>query len=769
MKQYYLYDKRSPKQWVESLPIGCGSMGATLMCGVAQETLYLNEETIWSQNKKNTPNPEMAEKVKRIRELFLANDPIAANRYANSNLSDCFSRICSYEGAGMLNIELHEGDSCGNYEHRLDLNNGIATVEYNKGGSHYKREYFASYPDRVIACRITSSKTPLNAHITYTRDRTISCSAENGELVAVAKTLFGDHHFCVKARVVTDGKIVCENGCISVTDTKSMCVYISIGTEFRYGEGYVNKTVFPDDLDYNALRVRHVADFSSLMKRADIDLPTLDGMRELPIYELFRVRWYNKPKDESIFMLQWQYGRYLLISSSREGTLPANLQGLWTEGNATGWSGDYHTNINLQANYWAAETVNLSECHAPLFDYMNKYLLESGKNTAKLCYGTRGCVVHHLSDIYGFTSPADGHWGLWPHGASWLTLHMWEHYLFTKDLDFLRDKAYEFIREAAIFFLENMFTDTQGHLIYAPSTSPENPYYVEDANGQKHSCFLTMSATMDVEIIMTLFTIYTESSKLLGIDDSDVQAVTAAFKKLPPLRVGKFGQLMEWIEDYEETDPAHRHTSHSFGIFPSFIINRSTPDSYRAIAKTIERRLTSPSQTSMARADRVGWSLAWLGGAAARLRQSERAYSMINSFVSRGVGTNLWDIINVPSMGGDIFQIDGNLGYVAAMSEMLIQSHEDVIALLPALPSRWDHGSFRGLCARGGYELDVCWENYEVVSFSIQAKFADECRIELPSTQKSLVFVDENGNQYGSENGILTLNVKDHMCLKILK
>ena len=765
MKNYVIYDKTPPQAWGETIPIGCGRMGATLMAEVEKETLYLNEETIWSENRDNAPNPAMPEKIKAIKELFLKGLPVEANRLAATTLSDCFHRICSYEGAGKLYIELHEGSSAANYSHKLDLVNGIATVEYSKSGSRYKREYFASRPDNVIACRVTSSSAPLNAFISYERDRILSLHASENELVAHAKTLFGDHKFCTKIRVVTDGTVRALDGQLQITDTTSFCVYISIATEFRHGKDYEDATTFPSVLDYDAIRARHVKDFSGLMSRADVTLPSIEGVDELPIYEHFRLRWYNKPKDESLLALQWQFGRYLLASSSREGTLPANLQGLWTEGNAAGWSCDYHTNINLQANYWAAETVNLSECHLPLFDYMNEYLLESGKKTAKTCYGARGCVVHHLSDIYGYTAPADGLWGLWPHGASWLALHMWEHYLFTKDEAFLRDEAYEFFHQASLFFLDTLFPDDKGHLLYAPSTSPENHYFATDANGNRASCYLTMSSTMDVELITNLFNIYLESSEILGIDSKDVSDVREARAKLPPLSVGKHGQLMEWIEDYDEVEPGHRHTSHSFALFPASLINRSTPELCRALEVTINRRLASSNDNGAASASDVGWSMAWLGGAYARLRQADKAYSMIFRFVNSRVKPNLWDNIYVKSMGGDIFQIDGNLGYVAAMSEMLIQSHESTVAIIPAIPERWHTGSFRGLCARGGYEIDAAWENRDVKRIAVKAKFAGECPLELPATQKTLTFRDENGNLYTAKENILTVPVRDGLVL----
>lgn len=763
MKQYKLLNTKPPKKWVESLPMGCGKLGAAFMCGVAEETVYLNEETVWSQNKNIFEDEKMPEKIKKIRELFLNEGPVAANNYAATALSGSYNRICSYESAGKMKLELHDTDACSNYSHSLDLINGIATVQYDKGGSHYTREYFASYPDKVIVCHVTSSNKELCACVGYERECMVSQTSADGVLTAVAHTVFGGHRFCVKAKAVTDGAVDCVNGQLLISGTKSFTLYISIETEFRHGEGFTDAYTFPTELDYEKIKARHIADFSALMSRADVTLPSVPELEELSIDEKRRVMWYNKPKDESRFALQWQFGRYLLCSTSRNGTLPANLQGLWTEGLASGWSCDYHTNINIQANYWAAETVNLSDCHMPLFDYMNDYLLEAGKNAAKKCYGTRGCVVHHLSDIYGFGSPADGPWGLWPHGASWLTLHMWEHYLFTKDEAFLREKAYPFIREAAVFFLDNLVEDKNGQLHYAPSTSPENPYFAEDANGKKQRCYLAMSSTMDVEIITTLFHIFLETVKVLGISDPDAEGVALAKSKLPQLRVGKFGQLMEWIEEYEETDPGHRHTSHSFGLFPSFIINRSTPETYNAIAATIDRRLAHAG--SAMQASSIGWSLAWLGSANARLRRASKAYAMVNSFVS-GVSTNLWDIIDIPHFGEKtFFQIDGNLGFVCAMSEMLIQSHEGVIAVLPALPPQWHSGSFRGLCARGGYEVSAGWKDMRIETLEIKAKFPGEYTVEVPALQKDAVFADENGNLYKAEESLLHLNVTSNITL----
>jgi len=742
MREYKLYDTDKPKVCEDSIPVGNGRMGASLMCGVSEEVIYLNEETVWSSHKCGIPNPGMADKLEEIRKLFLDGYPAEGDMLAKTNFSDCFSRICSYETAGKLLVALHNSESGRNYRHELDIVNGIAKVEYDRDASHYVRECFASYPDDVIVYHVSSSKALLNASIGFEREFILSCESADNELTAVCRTVFGDHKFCVKAHVYTDGCVECDGGEIFVSGTDSFTLLVSISTEFRHGGSFCDAVTFPDTVDYAQLKKRHTDDFSALMSRADISLETVPEFEGISNTERKRIIKFNKPFDNYAFMQQWQFGRYLLVSSSRPGTLPANLQGLWTWHLGNEWSSDYHTNINLQANYWAAEIANLSECHIPLFDYMNNYLLESGKRTARIGYKSRGCVVHHLSDIYGFTTPADGLWGIWPHGASWLSYHMWEHYLFTLDTDFLRDEAYEFIRQAALFFLDNLFEDKNGYLVYGPSTSPENRYFVNDKNGNKYACYLTMSSTMDIGIIGGLFRNFLDASAVLGIEDDVVSAVREAKSKIPPFRIGAQGQLQEWMEDYEETEKGHYHISHSFAFFPDCAINRSTPELYRAVSNTVTGRLRGGANNNGYSALNVGWSLGWLTCLLSRLRRNSETYSMLATFVNSCVNNNLLDLT------AKCFQIDGNLAYVAGMCEVLIQSHEGVIALIPALPSVWKEGSFRGLRARGGAELDVVWAGCEVREFTLKPDNAGEFTIELPASQKSLEFYDDDGNTY---------------------
>ena len=441
------------RQWEESTPVGNGRMGITLQGGVACEELYLNEESIWSEKGAAPRHPELKDKLKAVRDLFLEGKYAEANRLAEQSLTGCFSRICSYEHAGILKVQLHENDTCRDYRNELDLISGVDTISYYKDGTAYTRTCFASYPDNVMVYTVTAEKA-INARIMYQRENTLSVDASADTLTAIGTTVFGDHRFCVKAKVLTNGKVFADNGDLCIADATEFTMLIRIDTVFKSGDAYTAFTL--PETPVSEILARHIADFSSLMNRASLELPAREELENLATPTRQYIQRWNKPGEFGLYVLQWQFGRYMLISSSRPGTLPANLQGVWTEGMGAAWSGDYHLNINLQCNYWAAEAVGLSECHQPLFDYMNKYLLEAGKETARIDYGIEGCVAHHLSDIYGFTSLADGLWGLWQHGANWLCLHMWEHYQFTQDEAFLKNEAYEFIRQCSKFVLNYM-------------------------------------------------------------------------------------------------------------------------------------------------------------------------------------------------------------------------------------------------------------------------------------------------------------------------
>ena len=421
-----------------------------------------------------------------------------------------------------------------------------------------------------------------------------SIAAKDGELLINAAPAVGGTEFWVRVKVKTDGELKSDGEYLVVSGAKRTEYYIAIGV------GYVPEL---PECDYDSLKKEAADDFASLMGRSDITLhgEGSDELDSLPVNRrIERLIADESLCDAGLVALYFEFGKYLLVGSSRRGTLPANLQGVWNGYINAPWNNDYHTNINLQMNYWHAEVANLAECAEPLFDYMNKYLLESGRETARVNYRCRGTVVHHLSDIYGFTAPADGLWGLWPLGGAWLCINMWEHYLYSGDNDYLRNVAYEYIRDSARFFLDYMFEDKDGRLLSGPSTSPENRYFCEGKPS-----FLCLSPTMDIEIIGCLLRMYIETEDILGINPDWADEARAALGKMPPLKIGKYGQLMEWMEDWDEPEPGHRHISHMFALYPDSAISDKTPEFYAAARKTLERRLANGG-------GHTGWSCAWL-------------------------------------------------------------------------------------------------------------------------------------------------------------
>ncbi len=758
MHNYVIHNTLPANDWLESYPIGNGRMGGTIMGNVAQEVIYLNEESIFSSRNNTDHSPQIYDKIQHVRSLLLDGKDIEADKYAKNEMKSEYKRISSYGMAGILKIAMHSCDMCENYKRDLDMINGKATVSYDVGNAHYTREYFSSYPDDIIAIRITCNNAKISAHINYEYEKCLSRTGSADGISAVSETLFGHHRFAVGLRISTDGETSFSNGMLTVSEAGSILILCDIKTEFKSGNEFEKHLTFPS-LTYNELLSRHTNDFASLMKRADIELPEIEEIENMPMHTRQLAFLTNALQDGGLIAMQWQFGRYLLASSSRPGSLPANLQGLWVNDMAAPWNSDYHTNVNLQMNYWAAETVNLSECHIPLFDYMNKFLLKPGMESAEFIYHSRGCVVHHLSNIYGFTGIADGVWGIWPMGAAWLAHHMWEHYLFTRDELFLRDHAYEFIRQCAIFFIDNAVKTRDGYFATVPSSVPEHEYITRDENGEECNVWIALNTTMDIETISMLMSVYKKASEILGIDDEDVRAASVLKEGLPPLKIGKYGQLQEWTEDHTESDVGHNHIAHGYALFPFGTVTRDMVDIRNAIGVSVDRRTKKPSYT-------MGWNTILPALMYARLGRGNDALPFLRRLIVTCSSTSLLDtFVNAGLPKG--FQIDGNFGFTAAASEMLIQSHEERISLLPALPAVWDHGTFRGLCARGGYTVDAVWCNCEITEFSINARFPGVCIVELPDTQKSLSFTDQNGNIYTAKNQILSLDIKDSIRLFI--
>ena len=741
MNPYILHLSNPAVNWENVTPTGSGRLGMAVYGHVATEQLRFNEETIWSGGPMNTKVEGYREILDKTRALYLADHEWEADQYANEAMKDCFFRIQSYEYAGEVTVALHDDDACENYRRDLNLTHGVAAVCYDKDGVSYRREAFCSHPAGLACARFTAT-APFAAKIAFRRENLDRLTYQRDHLTALCHTAVGDNKFTLTTRVVTDGRTSADAHGIAVSDATYVILYTAIATAFRYDDmtSAIAAMLSKSEAGWDALVQAHIADFSDIMERTDIRLGN-DSLDDMPVDKRLE-RLKNDPdaEDAALVSLYYQFGKYLLISSSREDSLPANLQGVWSEGMSAPWNSDYHTNINLQMNYWPAEEAGLTESVTSLFGYMNDYLLPGGKRVAEENYGARGMVVHHISDIYGFAAAGDGIWGLWPVGGAWLAFHMWEHYLYTGDKEFLRDTAYEYIRQCALFFFDTLFEDGHGGLLSGPSTSPENRYLV-DVNGEKKEVYLAVSPTMDTEIIGGLLRFYAEAEDILGLHPEDAKTAREMADKLPPLTVGKYGQLMEWRKDYEEAEPGHRHISHAFGLYPAAQITRDTPELYAAIRTTMERRLASGG-------GHTGWSRAWLINLFARLRDGEGTYDNIRALFTKSTLPNLWDT-HAP------FQIDGNFGGTAGIGEMVLQSHEGFLSLLPALSDKLSSGSFTGLRARGQKTVSAEWKNGVVESFSVTAKGGVHTTVEVPNDG---VYTADDGTEYPTVGGRITID-----------
>ena len=714
---------------MEALPIGNGRLGAMVFGGVKKERLQLNEDSLWPGGPEWSDSKGTRENLEEIRKLLKE----GKKQLADSLIIEYFSNkgiVRSHQTMGDLWIEFNIGDKVSNYSRQLDLTNAIVTTNYSANGYDFSQEVFSSAVDDVMVIRITTENLggmDFKLSLTRPEDR----GHETVEVRSVGETAlsmqgmvtqYGGKRFSkpyplkegvkfeTRLEVLdTDGESKIENDQLVLNDVNSAIILVSGNTSF-YHDDFVAKNTHiianAGKLGFDRLKERHVQDYRKYYDRVQLVLGN-ENLNSLPTYDRI-ARIKKGKKDLSLISVLFQYGRYLLISSSRPGTNPANLQGIWNDHIEAPWNADYHLNVNLQMNYWPAEVTNLSEMHLPLFEFGNR-LIERGRKTARQQYGIeRGSVAHQATDLWApaFMRAERAYWGAWIHGGGWLSQHYWEHYLFTKDRNFLENEAYPALKAFAEFYMDWLTWNPETQTwISAPETSPENSYIAE--NGEPAAT--SYGNAMGHQIIAEVFNNTLAAASVLGIKNEFISELKEKRKKLHPgIVIGKDGRILEWDKPYSEAEKGHRHISHLYALHPGKTITPETEDKFEASKKTIDYRLDHGGAGT-------GWSRAWMININARLLQPEKAVHNIWKFFEISLADNMFDM-HPP------FQIDGNFGFTAGIAEMLLQSHQSFVHVLPCLPKDWKQGEVMGLKARGNIEVSIKWSDGELIEVQLLSK-----------------------------------------------